>query len=93
MKPKLDCREQEVANHLQEHRPTMYAELVKSGRLEAEVKRMHREAGEEYADLILKGVPPNQAQEMSQEREFLPSEKDQPHLGERSPQTTAETTS
>jgi hypothetical protein len=90
---KLDCREQEVADHLKENRPRMYADLVRAGRLEAVVKRMHQEAGEEYASLILKGVPPNQAQEMSQEREFLPSEKDQPHLGERSPQTTAETTS
>jgi hypothetical protein len=89
----LSYREQKVADHLKEHRPRMYAELVKSGRLEATAKRMWSEYTDQYADLIEKGLAPNQAEELSRELAFPPSESDQPHLGEQ-PQgpTTVETT-
>ena len=92
MQFKLSIREQQVANHLKAHRPKMYAELLKSGQLEAEAKRMWEEYTDELASLVQKGLPYNQAQELSRERAFPPSESDQPHLGERSAPTTAETT-
>jgi len=72
----------------------MYAELKKSGQLEATAKRMWAEYTGNLADLVQKGLPYNQAEELSRERAFPPGESDQPHLGEMpSSPTTVETTS
>ncbi len=66
----LRIREKQVANQFVANRPNMYAELKKSGQLEATAKRMWAEYTAELADLVRSGVPYNQAEEMSRERAF-----------------------
>jgi hypothetical protein len=90
-----NIRERAVANHLKEHRPKMYQELVRTGQLEATVRRMW----EEHTDLlheltVNRKLPYDQAMELARETAFPPSEKDQPRLGENpSGPTSVETTS
>jgi len=97
MKPKLKLsyREQQVAEHLKEHRPKMYRELKASGQLEATCIRMWRAYADQLYDLeVLKKLPHDQAVELVREVAFPPSEKDQALLGEQPPEpTTVETTS
>ena len=91
----LNCREQQVVEHLKEHRPKMYRELVQSGQLEATAKRMWEERTDQWRDLVVNhGLAADQAEELVREVAFPPDERDQPHLGEnpRLP-TTAKTTS
>ena len=87
----LNIRERSVANHLRQHRPKMYHELVKSGPLESTARRMWAEYTDQLHDLTVnKHLPYNQAEELVREVAYPPSEQDQPHLGE-SP-TTAKVT-
>jgi len=80
----LNCREQEVLNHLRKHRPRMFRELKASGRLDATVKRMWEEYGDQLDKLTLGAnkIPYDQALELVREVAFPPDENDQPHLGE-----------
>ena len=39
---KLSTREKDVLEHLNQHRPKMYRELMRSGQLEATCRRMWR---------------------------------------------------
>ena len=78
----MSVRERSVAEHLKEHRPKMYAELVGSVKLEATAHQMWEEYTNQLANLVDNKVPYNQAQELCREIAFPPSEQDQPHLGE-----------
>lgn len=91
----LTYREQQVVDHLKEHRPKMYAELVKNGQLESQAKRMWQAYTDSLHDLTMhKGLPFDQAQELSRELAFPPAESDQPNLGEDPRRATSvETTS
>ena len=94
-KPKLNFREREILSHWKANRPIMCRELAKAGDLEAAVKRAWEEYTSQLHDLTVnRKLPYNQAAELLRELIYLPSEKDQPHLGERPvlPDPTTRTT-
>jgi hypothetical protein len=69
--------------NLKENRPQMYRELVESGEMEKVAKEQDRKAGELYGTMIEKGSRVDEAREVAlKEYILLPSEEDQPRLGE-----------
>ena len=81
---KLNYREKQVLEHLKEHRPKMYRELMAKGTLESTCRRMWEEYGDQLDKLTLgpNKIPYDQALELVREVAFPPDENDQPHLGE-----------
>jgi hypothetical protein len=71
----LNARERAVANHLKEHRPAMYRELVKSGHLENQARRMWADYTDQLHELTVNHkVPHDQADELVREVAFPPSD-------------------
>lgn len=69
--------------HWQKVRPKLYAELKASGDLERLARAAAKRTREAHANLIEQGWAPDQAWEAVREDwVFLPSEEDQPNLGE-----------
>jgi hypothetical protein len=74
---------QEAKEHLRQHRPRMYAALEKSGKLDSQVQKMANNASKEFLSAANNGMDPFEAEsEAKKNNIFLPSEEDQPHLGE-----------
>ena len=73
----------ETKEHWKEHRPKLYAELQKNGQLHQRAVKAVDQTQEELLDLVNQGANYDQAWEAVRERHmFLPSEEDQPDLGE-----------
>lgn len=69
--------------HWKKHRPKMYAELVKQGRLEEAAYNAQEQTGEMFADLISRGMPYFTVLESVRENWiYLPDEEKMPTLGE-----------
>jgi hypothetical protein len=71
-----------IAAHWQQHRPKMYRDLQRSGKLGEAVNAATRLTKTAYHDLTERNVPSDQAWEAVRENwALLPSEKDVPELG------------
>jgi hypothetical protein len=79
----LDSLGQQIKTHWREHRPTMYREMVKAGKLDQAVYRAQERTRDAFAKLVSnQGVPPGQADEATRELwAFLPDEHDVPDVG------------
>jgi hypothetical protein len=70
-------------DHLREHRPRMYRELKKEGRLREFVEGQAEQYGQMVADLVGQGVAHDAAhEEAALLYLYLPTEEDVPRLGE-----------
>ncbi len=73
----------QAVEHWKKYRPKMYAQLQKSGRLNEEAESAAKKTSEALNDLLEQGYSHDQAWEAVKENwMFLPSEEDQPNLGE-----------
>lgn len=82
---KLSGWAQQAKKHWKTYRPKMYRQLQRSGRLNETLQQAAENTGEALADCIEKGMKYDQAWELVREMWlFLPSEEDQPKLGESS---------
>jgi hypothetical protein len=69
--------------HWKKYRPKMYAALVASGKLNYHLKQAVERTKDQYCRAIEDGMEPHEAWEAVRESYlFLPSEEDQPSLGE-----------
>jgi hypothetical protein len=69
--------------HWQKYRPKMYKALQEKGTLHKHLNKAVDQTEEEYARAIENGMEPHEAWEALRENHlFLPSEEDQPALGE-----------
>jgi hypothetical protein len=72
----------QIADHWVKYRPTMSTALKEAGQFETSVNQAADMTSDALADLILKGVPYDQAwASVREEWAFLPSEEDLPQLG------------
>ena len=69
-------------DHLKEHRPKLYRQLKREGRLEAFVNGQAEQCGQLLSDLIGQGVAHDAAWEEASRLLYLPTEADVPRLGE-----------
>jgi hypothetical protein len=75
-----------IKAHWEKFRPKMYRELQENGTLDQQAQNAANLTRDALGDLIEKGLPHNQAWELVRENwAFLPSEDQQPHLGETPP--------
>src|SRR5215469_5407563 len=73
----------EAKAHLQRYRPKMARQLEKDGKLDDWARRAADGAGNQYAQSVENGVFPLEAEsEAKRQHMFLPSEQDEPLLGE-----------
>jgi len=69
--------------HWKEHRPKMYAELVRTGKLEEAAYEAQERTTDALAELISQRMPFHMAWESVRENWiYLPPERTQPNLGE-----------
>ena len=73
----------QAKEHWKKYRPKMYAALEKKGTLHKHLNAAVEQTRDEYAQAIYNGMEPHEAWEAVRENHlFLPSEEDQPSLGE-----------
>jgi hypothetical protein len=68
--------------HLKEHRPKLYRQLQKEGRLDQFAQERADAAQRVLDELVKKGYPHDGAWEIAKDEIYLPTEEDVPHLGE-----------
>lgn len=82
MKP-LSPWAQEANDHLQKYRPKLHRQLTQSGQLENYLNGAVERAKDEFVNNVQSGMSALEAQsEAKRNHLFLPSEEDQPNLGE-----------
>ncbi len=73
----------QAKEHWQKYRPKMYKALQEKGTLHKHLNAAVERTGNEYCQAIENGMEPHEAWEAVRENHlFLPSEQDQPSLGE-----------
>ena len=72
---------EKTREHWKTHRPKMYADLKKSGRLEEVLQETVDAADQQWIQLVSQGQDCEQAWETVKEMLLLPSEDDVPNLG------------
>lgn len=78
-----DLWAREAKAHWQKYRPKMYSELEKSGQLENVLRNAVQRAEDQNVASLQSGMHPLEAEsEAKKQHLLLPTEEDQPHLGE-----------
>ena len=73
----------QAKEHWKKYRPKMFKALQESGKLNHHLNNAVERTGDEYCKAIEDGMEPHEAWEAVRENHlFLPSEQDQPSLGE-----------
>lgn len=73
-----------IRDHLQANRPRMWKELQEAGEANAYLEREAAKASDQMDLLMDQGTSYHLAREMALREVLLPSEKDQPNLGQTS---------
>jgi hypothetical protein len=69
--------------HLKEHRPNLYKALLQAGTLEQHCEEASNRAVDQMYEAVHQGVPwPEARIQAMRENIYLPSEEEQPNLGE-----------
>jgi hypothetical protein len=80
--PYLDHFGRLARESLEASRPKLYRELQASGKLEAFLYQLQEQAKDVFAEAIGGGASHGQALELAHRQLALPSESEQPNLGE-----------